>query len=394
MNILWAANIPYLNPSESAKVFQHRAPWILELASSLVECKEIENLIIVSFQRYLNGNSKIEKITLGKVTFVYLKVHTGYFDLFTFSILKTRIFNTFLKKIDINIDLIHIHGTENQFLSIFKKCKYPIIFSIQGIINEIYRFVGNKCTSFVGWYWIIAKFYEKKYIGSYQNFSCRTHWDNSFVSINNPNAKIFNIWEVIREDFFHFNTSFSNNSGVLFVGGTQIMKGIREVLRTINYLQNALFFKGDFYLGGNITMASINQIIVKEDLKINFDKVFILGGLDTKDMVNYYKKCFCLLHPSYIDNSPNSICEAQIAGLPVIATNVGGVSSLIEDYKTGIFCTLDYIDISTKLLKLYKDKNLQDFISNSSKIVSRRRHDKKNIVKQTLDMYKTVMQNV
>jgi hypothetical protein len=199
-----------------------------------------------------------------------LKIHSGYFDIFTFSILKTRIFSDFLDNIDFEIDLIHVHGTENQFLSYFKKCKYPVIFSIQGIINEYYRFLNNKFTKFVGWYWIIAKFYEKKYIGSYKNFSCRTHWDDGFVSMNNPKAKIFKIWEVIREDFFQLNFNFSDNSGVLFVGGTQIIKGIKEVLRAIDYLQNVLCFNGDFYLGGNIKMESINHIIVIEKLKIYY----------------------------------------------------------------------------------------------------------------------------
>ena len=45
--------------------------------------------------------------------------------------------------------------------------------------------------------------------------------------------------------------------------------------------------------------------------------------------------CTAYVHPSYIDNSPNSVCEAQVLGVPVVATDVGGVPSIVENGKTG-----------------------------------------------------------
>lgn len=42
------------------------------------------------------------------------------------------------------------------------------------------------------------------------------------------------------------------------------------------------------------------------------------------------------VHTAYIDNSPNAICEAQYLGMPIIATYVGGVPSLIEQGKDGV----------------------------------------------------------
>lgn len=36
------------------------------------------------------------------------------------------------------------------------------------------------------------------------------------------------------------------------------------------------------------------------------------------------------------ENSPNTVCEAQLLGIPVIATNVGGTSTLVRHMETGI----------------------------------------------------------
>lgn len=37
------------------------------------------------------------------------------------------------------------------------------------------------------------------------------------------------------------------------------------------------------------------------------------------------------VHPSYIDNASNSLCEAQLLGVTSVATYVGGIPSVVED---------------------------------------------------------------
>ena len=43
-----------------------------------------------------------------------------------------------------------------------------------------------------------------------------------------------------------------------------------------------------------------------------------------------------LVLPSFMDTSPNVVSEAQVAGLPVVATRVGGVPEMIEHRRTGL----------------------------------------------------------
>jgi len=52
------------------------------------------------------------------------------------------------------------------------------------------------------------------------------------------------------------------------------------------------------------------------------------------------RESFAIIVPSYFENSPNTVSEAQLFGIPVIASKVGGIPSLITNHKTGLFIEL------------------------------------------------------
>ena len=53
-----------------------------------------------------------------------------------------------------------------------------------------------------------------------------------------------------------------------------------------------------------------------------------------------YLKSHVFVCPSSLENSPNSVGEAMLLGVPVVCSNVGGIPSLLEDGKEGILYEL------------------------------------------------------
>lgn len=376
MKILWLAPFPYIDDTNA-----HPAPWIITLANMLVE-RGIELTI-------LNYNSKIEEKMVKKdfngIKLVYVKTPPLKQDFLTLYQLRIRIVKQYLENIISDYDILHIHGTEHQYEVMANDLPIPSVISIQGLIGEVVKVIPFFSNIKIFLEWKLASLYEKKYVKNYDCFSCRTHWDSNHIKSMNPQAKIYNIWEIIRKEFFedHFST-YSKN--ILFVGGKNPIKGLSQLMNAYNESLQEMGLK--LIILGNCTDSDIINMIRKNDLSnIDLNNIDCRGIQNAQGLVKAYDESFCLVHPTYIDNSPNSVCEAQLAGLPIIATDVGGVSSLIEDRETGLLINLDSQEIEKAVMELFENDELRGHISKKSRKMARHRHDPIRILDQTIEMY-------
>ena len=142
---------------------------------------------------------------------------------------------------------------------------------------------------------------------------------------------------------------------------------------------------------GSADASAIAALIEKEGLSaIQEGDIELLGFQDVNGVVRAMNSSYALVHTSLIDNSPNSVCEAQVAGLPVVSTNVGGISSLIEHGKTGLLTQTNASDIAEKVCQLIENKELHSKIKHESKAMARPRHDGNLIAERTLGIYQRI----
>ena len=94
-------------------------------------------------------------------------------------------------------------------------------------------------------------------------------------------------------------------------------------------------------------------------------------------------KCNIFICPSSIENSPNSLAEAQILGVPSIASFVGGIPDMIEDKKTGLLYRFEEIEmLGVFICDVFEKKSLKELSINEI-ITAQKRHD---INKNTADL--------
>lgn len=101
-------------------------------------------------------------------------------------------------------------------------------------------------------------------------------------------------------------------------------KGHRYLLEALRDLPNAtLDIVGDGELRGDLERQA-------DALDLG-DRVHFLGERPKQDVAELMREADLFVLPSLAENLPVVLIEAQASGLPAVATNVGGVSELVDD---------------------------------------------------------------
>ena len=81
---------------------------------------------------------------------------------------------------------------------------------------------------------------------------------------------------------------------------------------------------------------------------------------------------------SYIENSPNSLCEAMQVGLPCVATYAGGIPSLVRNGSTGLlFPPGDAPLLAEAIARLFREDHLACRMGRAARIEASERHARK-----------------
>ena len=137
--------------------------------------------------------------------------------------------------------------------------------------------------------------------------------------IPNPNTFTVNprIWH--ESDRPHF----------LYVGRLDPPKGVDMMLRAAEAAQTIAPFDLDI-LGSGTLQQSLKHTYA------NSNWVHFHGSVDQNVVADFMSRATALLVPSlWLENAPTVIVNALFAGLPIIASNIGGIPEHVEDGITG-----------------------------------------------------------
>ncbi|VAW74820.1 hypothetical protein MNBD_GAMMA15-1142 [hydrothermal vent metagenome] len=89
--------------------------------------------------------------------------------------------------------------------------------------------------------------------------------------------------------------------------------------------------------------------------------VQFLGNVNPEDMIDVYANSDVFIHPSLMDQWPQTYNEASAAGLPILISNRSGVfDKYIEEFgSSALFVPTDYASISASMIKLANDRELR-----------------------------------
>ena len=295
----------------------------------------------------------------------------------------------------INPDVIHIWGTE--YYPSYAAIKYlesknllsRTVVSIQGLISYIakYHYYSFLPEAVIHKYTLSGiknnvsirkdrddmlqrSEYEKKIFEICRNCIGRTEWDYAGVKLINKDINYFYCNEIMRESFYNneWKADSCNKFTIFFSQANYPLKGFHIFLEAADILKKTYPqvkirvlgkpIENSFvsYIHDNSYQRYIRELIKKYDLQEN---ITWLGSLKEEEMVNEFLKANVFVCSSTIENSSNSVSEAMLLGVPVVASYVGGINSLLENKKEGLLYQADapYL-LAYNVMKIFEDSNL------------------------------------
>lgn len=309
---------------------------------------------------------------------------------------------------DFKPDVIHIFGSELYHgLAARVAGNIPMVLHIQGLLSlSIYILLppGFSRREYIMSgkglkgkfhhlqylaYWKRSAYREKAILNAVPYVIGRTDWDRQAMVVLNPKAKYYYGGEILRDVFYEARErQFPNVPTITTTISFPTYKGYDVILKVAYILKNELHLKFQWNVYGNINPEFIEKHLGlrHQDLNIN-----LCGVASAETLCDALLSSTMYFHSSYIENSPNSVGEAQMVGVPVVASRVGGTDSMVEHGKTGfLYPVTDPYMAAYYIKRLIDNKEENMAIGKKAREIALVRHDKKQIVKELLDVYEQI----
>lgn len=220
----------------------------------------------------------------------------------------------------------------------------------------------------------------------------------------NPDLKYYFHNETLRAEFYNhsWDLNLCEKHSIFLSQSSYEIKGIHFLIKALPFILRK-FPDTRVYVGGkNIKLKSsifdwlrYNRYsrYIEELLKTQkVDNHFIfLGPLSEQEIVQQYLKAHLFICPSTIENSPNSLAEAQLLGVPCIASYVGGIPDMVVDGETGLLYRCEeYEMLADAICRVFEDDNLAAHLSSHARIVAKARHDRRANASRLQEIYNLI----
>ena len=173
----------------------------------------------------------------------------------------------------------------------------------------------------------------------------RTDWDKACTARIQPEAKYHFCNETLRDPFYEGawqyescqkHRIFASSCAYPVKGFHYLLEAFAEVVKV--YPDATLAVPGKSFLKiDKLHRTSYHKYLTRlaKDSGVA-EKIEFLGSLSADEMKAQYLSANVFVLPSTIENSPNSLGEAMLLGVPCVSADVGGVTNLMQHREEGL----------------------------------------------------------
>lgn len=190
---------------------------------------------------------------------------------------------------------------------------------------------------------------EREILSLAGNVTGRTDWDREFAWECNPRACYYHMNETLRREFYGpvWQEGGCVPHSIFVSQGDYPLKGLHYMLLALPGILEKYPDARVYVAGGSLVEYGtlkqklklsaygryLRKLLAREDL---WDRVVFLGRLDAEQMRDRFLESSLFVCPSALENSPNSLGEAMLLGMPCVSADVGGIPSIFTGEEDGI----------------------------------------------------------
>jgi len=292
-------------------------------------------------------------------------------------------------------DIVHLQGNGTSLLQLVRLKSRNIVITPHGDLKgEYINLTGIKKRmkqriSILIEYLTLRRFNNFVFISEYLKNSL---YNNRVIGQIKSQAVIFN---PVNPIFFNVKENELNNRlNILFVGQISKRKGLIDLIKSLSELKE----EGIIYnlnVVGDFSDTSYKELILSTINGNNLgSQIKFHGWLQQEKIVELMNKNGIFVLPSNQESLPVSIIESMSGGRLVIATDVGGISEIINNDETGYLYEKNNIkQLSMTLKSLFNDPQRFLTVSQNAKEFAKKNFSSLTVAQKTKKLYSEIIDN-
>ena len=251
-------------------------------------------------------------------------------------------------------DVVHIHGT-NKFSYIIYKGLIDrginTMLTVHGLMFVEKRNILKRKFSLKNLYQcVVQSYYEFKILNCAKQIIVDTHYVAKQIEAYKQSGFIKQIPQMhvipqgINEKFLELQSSPDSRT-ILSVGAISKRKGHLYLLQAFDLLCQKLSDVNLVIAGVLAEQSYYQELMTYVQNSPNADKIKIMTNLPQEELFKLYTQAQIFALHSQEESQGIVLVEAMATGMPVVATNVGGIPYVVLNKRTGLLS--NYEDIVT-----------------------------------------------
>ena len=247
--------------------------------------------------------------------------------------------------------------------------------------------------------------HEKEALQLVGHIAGRTDFDREQTAKINPSAQYHFLNETLRGIFYRdrWKRSACEPYSIFLSQGDYPLKGFHYLLRALPKVIEQFPDVHVYVAGSNIIEVGTFQDRLKLSAYGKYirklirenrlgDRVTMLGRLTAEQMKEQYMRCHLFVLPSALENSPNSLGEAMMLGIPCVAADVGGVHNLLTDGGDGLLYPAGDVEaLADRIIEIFTKEAIVERFSDNARKHARVNHDADQNYYRLIHIYREIL---